>query len=227
MGNALKVIERLDDDSVDAVITDPPYSSVGTASQSTGSKYVNSGSRLQRPDFAGDTRDQRSWMRWATTWLSECWRVAKGGSLLCVFTDWRQLPSLTDAVQVAGWVWQGIAVWDKTEASRPRKGGFRSQAEFIVWASKGKLVGNQSVTLPGVLRFRRTAEDRVHHQTSKPFELMRELVKLCPPDGLVLDVFAGSGTTGVAALSEGRHFHGVELVPAIHDIATARLMEAA
>lgn len=226
-GEALRVIERLGDESIDAVITDPPYSSVGTASQSTGSKYVNSDTKLKRPDFAGDTRDQRSWMRWMTMLLAECLRATKQGSVLCVFTDWRQLPSLTDAIQVAGWTWQGIASWDKTTSSRPRMGGFRSQTEFIVWASKGKLQGNRSVTLPGSLTFPRTAADRVHHQTSKPLELMRRLVQLCPPSGLVLDPFAGSGTTGVAARLEGRRFLGVELVPAIHEIATARLQEAA
>jgi len=226
-GDALRVIERLEDESVDAVITDPPYSSVGTATQATGAKYVSTGTKLQRPDFAGDTRDQRSWMRWATMVLGECWRVARSGSVLCVFTDWRQLPSLTDAIQCAGWVWQGIASWDKTKASRPRLGGFRAQVEFIAWASKGKLRGNRAVTLPGSLTFPRTPKDRIHHQTSKPLALMRELVKLCPPDGLVLDPFAGSGTTGVAARLEGRRFLGVEVVPEIHDIATARLQEAA
>ncbi len=47
------------------------------------------------------------------------------------------LPTLTDAVQSAGWAWQGIVVWDKTPACRPQLGRFRSQAEFIVWASCG------------------------------------------------------------------------------------------
>lgn len=225
-GDALHELARIEDDSVDAVITDPPYSSVGSASQATGAKYVQSGTKLVRPDFAGDTRDQRSWMRWSSMWLSECLRVAKPGSVLCVFTDWRQLPSLTDAIQCAGWIWQGIASWDKTLSSRPRLGGFRSQVEFIVWGSKGKLAGNREVTLPGSLSFPRTREDRVHHQTSKPVELMRQLVKLAPPGGLVLDPFAGSATTGVAALLEGRRFHGFELVPAVHAIAERRLKEA-
>lgn len=225
-GDALRELERIESESVDAVIADPPYSSVGTATQATGAKYVQSGTKLVRPDFAGDTRDQRSWMRWATMWLSESLRVAKPGAVVCVFTDWRQMPSLTDAIQCAGWIWQGVASWDKTLSSRPRMGGFRSQVEFIVWGSKGKLAGNREVTLPGSLTFPRTREDRVHHQTSKPVELMRQLVKLAPPGGLVLDPFAGSATTGVAAVLEGRRFHGFELVPAVHEIAERRLNEA-
>jgi len=53
------------------------------------------------------------------------------GCHLVAFSDWRQLPALCDAVQAGGWLWRGIAAWDKTEASRPRNGGFRAQCEFM------------------------------------------------------------------------------------------------
>jgi site-specific DNA-methyltransferase (adenine-specific) len=62
------------------------------------------------------------------------------------------------------------------------------------------------------------------HPTVKPVELMRWLVRLVtPPGGLVLDPFAGSGTTGIAALLEGRMFLGIEREGAYVDIACARL----
>jgi DNA modification methylase len=62
------------------------------------------------------------------------------------------------------------------------------------------------------------------HPTVKPVELMRWLVKLvAPPRGLVLDPFTGSGTTGVAAVVEGRTFLGLEREAAYVDIACARL----
>lgn len=62
------------------------------------------------------------------------------------------------------------------------------------------------------------------HPTVKPIELMRWLVRLItPPNGLVLDPFAGSGSTGIAALLEGRAFLGIEQEPQYVDIACARL----
>jgi site-specific DNA-methyltransferase (adenine-specific) len=62
------------------------------------------------------------------------------------------------------------------------------------------------------------------HPTVKPARLMRWLVKLVtPPGGLVLDPFTGSGTTGVAAVMEGRTFLGIEREAAYADIACARL----
>lgn len=62
------------------------------------------------------------------------------------------------------------------------------------------------------------------HPTVKPIDLMRWLVRLtCPPHGLVLDPFAGSGTTGIAAGLEGRQFIGIELESEYVRIARARL----
>jgi site-specific DNA-methyltransferase (adenine-specific) len=62
------------------------------------------------------------------------------------------------------------------------------------------------------------------HPSVKPIELMRWLVRLgCPPDGLVLDPFMGSGSTGSAARLEGRRFCGIELDPAYLEIARARV----
>jgi DNA modification methylase len=71
---------------------------------------------------------------------------------------------------------------------------------------------------------KKPADARNPHPTVKPLELMRWLVRLlCPPGGLVLDPTAGSGTTGAAAVLEGRRFIGIELEPAYMEIAAARI----
>jgi DNA modification methylase len=65
---------------------------------------------------------------------------------------------------------------------------------------------------------------RNHHPTVKPLDLMRWLVRLVtPPNGLILDPFCGSGTTGCAALAEGFRFIGIEREPEYAAIAEARL----
>ena len=69
-----------------------------------------------------------------------------------------------------------------------------------------------------------SGDARNFHPTVKPLELMRWLVRLlCPPGGLVLDPTAGSGSTGAAAVLEGRRFVGIELEPAYLEIAAARI----
>jgi site-specific DNA-methyltransferase (adenine-specific) len=67
-----------------------------------------------------------------------------------------------------------------------------------------------------------------HHPTVKNTKLMRYLCRLItPPGGTVLDPYAGSGSTGKAALLEGFSFVGIEKDPDYHAIAAARLTHAA
>ena len=126
-GDALKVLCEFAPNTFDAVITDPPYASGGRTqaekNKSTDKKYSSMGESAP-PPFDGDSKDQRSWTRWAAEWLYDARKVCKPGAPVCMFIDWRQLPAATDALQWAGWIWRGTAVWDKGN-SRPQKGRFR------------------------------------------------------------------------------------------------------
>ncbi len=77
---------------------------------------------------------------------------------------------------------------------------------------------------PNAKGVRRSREARNTHPTVKPLELMRWLVRLvCPPGGLVLDPFTGSGSTGAATLIEGRRFCGIEREAHYLEVAEARI----
>lgn len=230
-GDALAVLQTLPDASVDAVIADPPYSSGGLfrgdrTSSGSASKYVQTGAALAGPAFTGDNRDQRSYGYWCALWLSECLRVAKPGALLLTFTDWRQLPTTTDAVQAGGWVWRGIIPWTKPQhRSRPVKGGFWNQTEFAVWASAGTLRKEPDYApclLGHVHAASPAAADRVHI-TEKPPEVFDLCAKAAPPGGLILDPFAGGGGMLVAARRAGRRAIGIELNPAYCQAAVDHL----
>lgn len=229
-GDALAVLAELPTASVDAVITDPPYSSGGAyrgdRMGDPTQKYVPTKEVINfHPTFTGDNRDQRSYGYWCALWLSECLRVAKPGAPICMFTDWRQLPTTTDAIQAGGWVWRGIVVWDKTPGIRPTSGRFRQQAEFVVWGSNGPMpVDYVSACLNGV--FTHPPFRGKEHIAGKPLGLMRNIVRICPKGGTVLDLFMGSGTTGVAALHEGRSFIGAELNDHDQRIAQERIVAA-
>jgi site-specific DNA-methyltransferase (adenine-specific) len=226
-GEALAFLRTLPDASVDAIITDPPYSSGGLhmaqRQQSPVKKYVQTGTLRPYQSFSGDNRDQRSWTLWVTLWLSECLRIAKPGSPVVLFTDWRQLPSTTDALQTAGATWRGIVPWLKPAGRPSGPGRFRNGAEYAVWGSKGDMPPRDEVGyLPGYHVESIRQKDK-HHVTGKPTGLMRSIVRVCPPGGVILDPFAGSGTTGVAALMEGRDFLGAELDGVNCEIARCRM----
>jgi site-specific DNA-methyltransferase (adenine-specific) len=222
-GDCVRFLSQLPNESVDALITDPPYSSGGlhtvTRQQAPSTKYMQSGSTLHH-DFVGDNRDQRSQLKWYALWLTEAYRVLKPGAPVCLFSDWRQLPLTTDAIQVAGFTWRGIAVWDKTEGVRPQQGRFRAQSEYIIWGSKGAMPADRKAPiLPGVLREPVRRNDKFH-MTGKPTALMRQVVKICERGGVILDPFAGSGTTLVAATQEGYSWLGSEALE--HNIQVTR-----
>ncbi|PBO17578.1 hypothetical protein CLM83_17375 [Streptomyces albidoflavus] len=103
----------------------------------------------------------------------------------------------------------------------------KDEAEFIVWGSAGAMdPGNKPVYLPGHFTGSQPRGSNRQHITQKPVDMMRELVRIVPADGTVLDPFTGAGTTGVAALMEGRHFIGIEHSAKYANIARARLTEA-
>ncbi|GAB2182690.1 site-specific DNA-methyltransferase [Denitratisoma sp. agr-D3] len=219
-GDCLAIIPGLTG-GFDAVVTDPPYSSGGQSkgdrARSTGDKYLNNGS-TQFPDFLGDTKDQRAYLHWSALWMGLCYDQVVDGGLMIAFTDWRQLPVTSDAIQAAGFTWRGVGVWDKTEGVRPYKGGFRAQCEYFVWGSKGSLKGEGYA--PGLFRVPPRAGGKLH-QVGKPLPLMEQLLANLGPR--ILDPFMGSATTGVAALSQGKEFTGIEVSGHYFQVALDRL----
>jgi site-specific DNA-methyltransferase (adenine-specific) len=207
-----------------AVLTDPPYSSGGNVRDKAGStaaRYLGRESRTLYPEFQGDTRDQRSFLAWSTMWMGRARDLVEPGGLIAVFSDWRQLPVTTDALQCAGWVWRGVVPWDKTESSRPQQGRYRNQTEFVVWGTNGPRPLTGAIA-PGV--FRHPVPRIKHHIAGKPVELMAGLLK--PMEGPVLDPFAGSATVGVACLAAGFEYVSVEVDEAYFEIGSRRLQEA-
>lgn len=231
-GEALDVLRQLPEASFDALVTDPPYCSGGTGTaartgRSAAQKYVSSDSVAGHalPDFDGDDRDQRSFTLWCQMWLSEALRVIRPGGCALVFTDWRQLPALSDALQVAGWRWRGVVVWAKPNA-RPQP-GFSNSSEYVLWASNGQPDPDHIPPyLPGVYTFASPRGKKRQHITAKPVDLMRWLLRATPRQGKVLDPFAGSATTGVAAILEGRRYLGIERTAAYTHVARERLIQA-
>ena len=219
------------DKSVDAVITDPPYSSGGMVrgdrNTATNQKYQHSDTKDKKLNFSGDTRDQRSWIMWCSLWLQEAKRITRPGGVVIAFSDWRQLPSLTDAVQCGGWVWRGIAVWNKGTAI-PQPNSFLSQSEYVVWGTNGPrdIDYKGGAYLPGVYSETSVRGDKKEHLTEKPVSVMRWLLGITKEENTIFDPFMGSGTTGVAAVQLGRNFIGCEIDPDYFAIAERRIKQA-
>jgi site-specific DNA-methyltransferase (adenine-specific) len=232
--NALALLQALPTAGVDGLVTDAPYSSGGSfrgdRTGSVSAKYLSTDSKQAEylPQFAGDNRDQRAFGYWCSLWLGEALRVVRPGRAAVLFTDWRQLATTTDVFQSGGWVMRGICPWVKPwGAVRPQMGRFAQSAEFMVWGTAGPALDDETLGCPpGVVNAAAPRGDDREHVTQKPVEAMLWALSLVPREGVVLDLFAGSGSTGVAQLQRGGSFIGAEWTEANAEVAARRLEQA-
>lgn len=224
-GDSLVLLGELS--GIGAVVTDPPYSSGGAfrgdRMASTVTKYVNSDTAAYRPEFAGDNRDQRSFAAWCTLWLNAARSAAVPGAVLASFIDWRQLPTLTDAVQGGGWIWRGLATWWKP-GIRMQRARFSSSAEYVVYATNGEVIDHNGAP-QNVFRCA-PAPDK-QHVAEKPLQVMHWILGSVPPNALVLDPFMGSGTTLHAARDLGFRSIGIDSDERYCEMAARRLDQGA
>lgn len=231
-GDALQVLQSLPSASVDALMTDPPYSSGGMmrgdrVNPDLDSKYIDSGPSGSLETFSGDNRDGFGYWFWCSVWLGECQRVLKPGAIAALFTDWRQLPTTVGGLQSGGYVFRGIVPWYKSNA-RPVQGRWTNACEYVVWGTNGPraLDSMGGKPFPGFYEANVPRGEDREHLTQKPLSVLRGLVQIVPLGGTVLDLFMGSGTTGVAAVIEGRRFIGSEVGDHYAGVAERRIREA-
>lgn len=208
-----------------AVVTDPPYSSGGMyrgdRMAKTVAKYVNSATVEKPPEFSGDNRDQRSFLAWCSLWMSCCRHACTPGSPIASFIDWRQLPTLTDALQAGGWVWRGVATWHKP-GIRMQRGAFSASSEFVIWGSNGPKIDHDGYAQNV---FACAPVDEKEHIAEKPIEVLAWILKTVPADAVILDPFMGSGSTLKAAKDLGRKAIGVDVEERYCEIAARRLAQ--
>lgn len=231
-GDCYDVFPLIEPESIDCLLTDPPYSSGGlhiSARQKLpGDKYVDNRTKAaHNVNFTGDNRDSRSWTMWCSLWLSQCYDLLRDGGYAMMFTDWRQLPAATDAFQGGGFLWRGIIPWDKTLSSRaPHTGYFRHQCEYVIWGSKNKL---SEFTFggpwPGLYTSRVMPSEKMH-MTGKPVPLLQKYLSPVKKGRIVFDPFMGSGSTAIAAINRNLSFIGVEKTQYYFDVACKRVEEA-
>jgi site-specific DNA-methyltransferase (adenine-specific) len=206
-GDGIKVAETMPDHSC-VVICDPPYDARthANARSLAGGKYHKHEIAF---DALTDARFVVDFARVSPSWV------------LC-FCALEQLGMYQTA---AGAKWVRSGVWHRPDGAPQFTGNRPAQAcegIAIMHAEPGKTSwnghGSRAFWSCGVERRER------YHDTPKPVSLMLDLVRLFTnPDDVIFDPFAGSGTTGVAALILGRRFIGVELDPDRAAIATERL----
>lgn len=226
-GECVEVMRTFADQSFDLVLTDPPYCAAvkgSNSKQSTATKYTSSDAARQFTPFEGDYRDQRSFTIWCAIWMQSAFRLVRDGGAIISFIDHRNICCVIDAVQCAGFIYDGIVPWIKP-AGRPRLGWYQtSQSEFAVVARKGAVDRRERKCGPKAL-FDSAPQKRIH-PTQKPVDALQQLFSFRSDWESILDPFAGGATTLVAAALAGRRAVGIELSKHYYASACERLREA-
>lgn len=202
-GDCLDVLKRMSPASVDLIVTDPPY----------GMRYRSG--RLG--PIRGD--DDTSWF---PLFIEQAYRVLKENSHIYVFCNDYAISDFRRSMKAVGFTPKRTLVWVKNcHGKGDLRGDYATKTEFILYAHKGRRLLNGRRE-SNVLTFKRVR--RLQHPAEKPEDLIGYLIsKSSSPGDLVLDPFAGSGTTCAAAEKLGRDYLGVEYAPGYVRIARERL----
>jgi site-specific DNA-methyltransferase (adenine-specific) len=239
-GDQRAVLRTLPDESVDCIWTDPPYflSNDGSTCVAGQRRKVNKGEWDRSQGLADDHAFNRAW-------LAECQRVLRPAGTIWVSGTTHVYLSVGMALMELGFRILNDIVWEKPNPP-PNLGCrcFTHSTEMILWATKAPRGSrhrhvfnydemkraNDGRQMKNVWRFAAPgAEEKRHgrHPTQKPLALIERCLRASTnPGQVVLDPFAGSGSTGVAALHLGREFIGCEIDPEYARLAASRLRAA-
>lgn len=209
-GDALELIKKIPSNSIDAIITDPPY----------GMDYQSAWRIDPEKRFKKIANDKKPFI-W---FLYDAFRVIKdGGSIIC-FSDWKNQKTWEDAMIIAGFEVKSQVIWDReVHGMGDLKASFGPQHDVIWFGIKGKF--NFPNKRPkSVIRAQRISGDNLVHPNEKPVSLMEKLIEaVVPISGHILDPFMGSGSTGQAAKNMRIDFTGIEMNKDYFEIAQKRL----
>lgn len=203
-GDCLDVMKGIPDESVDLLLTDIPYDGVNRQSQ--GLRNLDKG--------LADVMTIS-----ITDMMSEFLRVTKGSGY--IFCGWSQISEIVDILKENN-ISTRLCCWRKTNPS-PMNGQviWLSGAEYCVYFKKPKATFNEHCK--NVVWDFPSGRGKVH-PTEKPLKLFQYLVKVSSNENdVVLDTFAGSGTTGVACKNLNRDYILIEKEPEYIKIIEERL----
>ena len=223
--DCLKVLGKIGDDTVDLIVTDPPYN-LGEFAKSRAANLQN-----MRDNFfvaAGwDNVSYDEWKELMNSFFKEAARVSKVGGSLLMFMSIMKLETIIEMAQQHGFYYKTVGVWHKTNPM-PRNMNlhFINSTEpwlYFVYKKKTGTFNNDGKALHDFIETSVTPKREKEygaHPTQKPLDLIKFFVKTLSNEGdLVIDPFMGSGTSAVAAKELNRNFIGVELDENYYKIA--------
>jgi len=191
-GDCLKIMPNIESNSIDLIITDPPYGD--NVAYGFNNKTIQNN---ENPLINCNA-------------LVEMYRILKRNSSLYIFTNWKHYPFLTEfIIRYTKFKIRHLIVWEKHNFGLGW--AFRHQYELILVLEKGKPKYNLK-NFSDVQTANHINHNKMNHPHQKPIDLLSKIILHSSKEGdLILDPFAGSGSTCKACDKLNRKWIGIEL----------------
>lgn len=216
-GDCLEVMKGIPDKSIDMILTSPPYN--------IGKMHSN---QTQHGTYSGNNLNEIDYQKWQIDFLNECYRVLKkNGS---IFYNHKIRIKEKKAIHPMEWllktnfILKQEIVWDMGKSANSDKIRFFPYSERIYWLVKNKetKIFNKE-NLSDVWRFvPKHKRKETGHIAVMPVEIAENIIKATEYK-IILDPFAGSGTTGMACKNLNRNYILIEKEPKYIEIIKNRL----
>ena len=225
LGDCIETLRSIPDGSVDLVLTDPPYN-IGVTTRKNGKKEKNAWDQIE------------GYLPWCMEWLKELERVLKPGGVMYLWHN--QILTIAELLRMiqeeTSFSLRSFCVWDKGDGYRtfawknrtpdcgtaPRKWfpvceyclHFFKREDKKTGKKESRYTHHCDADHRDIWHEPMVPTSGRLHICQKPIKILRRLIRVSSnPGEMVLDCFMGSGSTGVAALLEGRDFIGIEKEP--------------
>lgn len=212
--DCLEGLRRMPDNSVDLILTDPPYFFDTKKGKGTG--IVKDSKYLKEIEYMTNGFDLRI--------LDECVRVMKKINAF-FFCSREQIPMYIEYFSALGANIQ-LLTWSKTDVPPLCNGKYLSDTEYIIYAYESNtdeqytLITDHFITK----KVRSSKNDPLYHPTKKPIDILSSLIQSASKENdIVLDMFSGSASTAVACIETGRKFIGFELMEKYYKVGNKRI----
>lgn len=210
-GDCLEILQTLPDNSVDMVLTDPPY----------GINFQGNGGN-KRTRFEKILNDKTPFVEF----IQHLPRILKPTGCAMIFTRWVVQQVFIDELIKHGLKPKNIVIWDKmAHGQGDLKRAFGSRYESIIFVANNEFRFNGKRPTD-IVQCMKINSLHLIHPNQKPVALLENLIEKCTKENqTVLDCFMGSGSTGIACFNTNRKFIGIELDKKYFELSQSRINE--
>ena len=213
-GNCLIEMDKISDESIDCIITDPPF-------KASNSKMIWKEKSYSSLNEDWDKIDDLD--KFNQEWISKSFKKLKEGGSMLIYCSHHNLSSVWNAVSSAGFQVRNLLTWfrpDNMPMKRAYLGFFAYSSLWMLFCTKGKIKTwnyqrmkelNNGIQMRDMFVQKLNCSSKIYHPTQKPLNQIKDFVEiLSNKEDLILDPFVGGGTTAIACKELKRHFIGIE-----------------